>query len=207
MGEFSFTPYVWKDPKTLPLRKGHWRLCQLRGMHAAIVDLWLYPELDCSSCVQDCEDADGAEQLQFYVEYIKRKHPAWWEDDAVPIYWTVRGEGSDSICEEAPCGNQWMHAQLASEPENILTRYEIPYDVRTDEPVNWWRLISRRPIMLSLLPTATIEDANIAILPRRSLGRPAFMPSGLSCQASRRIITQQAFSHSLGGKRIFDQAA
>jgi hypothetical protein len=98
-----------------------------------------YPENRVLS-LQDCEDADGAEQLQFYVEYIKRKHPAWWEDDAVPIYWTVRGEGSDSICEEAPCGNQWMHAQLASEPENILTRYEIPYDVRTDEPVNWWRL-------------------------------------------------------------------
>jgi hypothetical protein len=122
------------------MRAGNWKMSQLHGgQFVSIVDLWLYPELECSSCVQDC-DADGPAQLKYYVEYIKRKYPAWWESDAVPIYWSGRGEGSDQIFEEAPCGNEWMHARLDLEPKSILTEYSVPYDIRTGEPINWWRL-------------------------------------------------------------------
>jgi hypothetical protein len=43
-------------------------------------------------------DGSGEEQLAYYCDYIQQKYPQWWEDDAVPILWTV-GE----VYEFAPC--------------------------------------------------------------------------------------------------------
>jgi hypothetical protein len=82
---------------SLDLRK--WRF-KLRDTECEKVSpLWLYPELDCSSCVEDVEDQSGPGQLAYYVAVLQRRHPKWWGADAVPICWSVCGEG---IFEAAP---------------------------------------------------------------------------------------------------------
>ena len=63
-------------------------------------ELWLYPELDGSAVVGGLDTDDSAEQLEYYVDWVKRKHPDWCRDDAVPIHWVVRGDG---IFEAALC--------------------------------------------------------------------------------------------------------
>jgi hypothetical protein len=70
--------------------------------------LWLYPELDCSSCVQDCEDSD--DQFGFYCDYIRENehYREWWDADAVPVCWSVYGDG---ICEFAPYKDTHMPSQ------------------------------------------------------------------------------------------------
>jgi hypothetical protein len=47
--------------------------------------------LDCSSCVADADDDDqsGEGRLAYYVAYVRRRQPHWWETDAVPIYWSA----------------------------------------------------------------------------------------------------------------------
>ena len=103
-----------------------------------VTPLWLYPELVCSSCVDDADDQSGAGQLAYYVDYLQRDYPAWWVADAVPIGWSVRGDG---IWEYAP-----------NEPnelgENFLAFWTPPVDTRTGEPLNWWRL----PVRYSRFP-------------------------------------------------------
>lgn len=51
--------------------------------------LFLYPELNCSSCVDDCYDTDE-NQFEYYCDYLRRRYPDEWEADAVSIYWTVQ---------------------------------------------------------------------------------------------------------------------
>ena len=94
-----------------------------------VTPLWLYPELDCSSCVDDVEDQTGAEQLAYYVDVVQRRHPRWWEADAAAIFWSIRGEG---IFETAP-NDEDGH-------KNFLTSFTPPVDAETGEPLNWWRL-------------------------------------------------------------------
>src|SRR5262249_15250521 len=69
-----------------------WKLKSRRSDHVKVTRLWLYPELECSSCVDDC-DGNGEDQLAYYCEYIRTRYPQWWESDAVPIYWSVIGDG------------------------------------------------------------------------------------------------------------------
>ena len=35
----------------------------------------------------------------YYVDYVRNRHPEWWEADAVGIYWGVYG---DNVAEHAP---------------------------------------------------------------------------------------------------------
>lgn len=108
-----------------------WKLKSRRWGHIKTTNLWLYPELDCSSCVDDVYDESGEEQLQYYVQYIQRRYPQWWDDDAVPIYWSVRGDGDAFGSEAAPC---------MTKHENVLTYYYPPRDAKTDEVINWFQL-------------------------------------------------------------------
>jgi hypothetical protein len=111
-----------------------------RGGHERVTPLWLYPEIDCSSCVADVEDQSGAGQLAYYVDYLQRHFPEWWDADAVPIGWSVRGEG---IWEYAPNDPD---EQL---DENFLTFWSRPRDAKTGEPLNWWRLPLRNDRFLA----------------------------------------------------------
>ena len=120
---------------SLDLRK--WRF-KLRGTgFFKTSPLWLYPELDCSACVEDAKDQSGAGQLARYVDVIRRRHPQWWEADAVLIEWSVCGEG---IFETAPNDDR--------DCKNFLTLFTPPVDAETGEPLNWWRL----PVRNTLFP-------------------------------------------------------
>jgi hypothetical protein len=109
-----------------------WRFRSLDSGFERTTTLWLYPELNCSSCVDDAEDQSGEGQLAYYVDYVRRRYPEWWNADAVSIYWAVRGEG---VFEHAPNN---VHAICAD--KNFLTSFTPPVDARTGELMNWWRL-------------------------------------------------------------------
>ena len=76
-----------------------WRFQSRKTEFEKVTPLWLYPELDCSACVDDADDRTGAGQLAYYVDYVRNRHPEWWEADAVGIYWGVYG---DNVAEHAP---------------------------------------------------------------------------------------------------------
>jgi hypothetical protein len=35
-----------------------WRLANRKTNHIKVTALWLYPELDCSTCIDDCDSGD-----------------------------------------------------------------------------------------------------------------------------------------------------
>src|SRR5262249_10587364 len=112
-----------------------WKLKSRRSDHVKVTRLWLYPELECSSCVDDC-DGNGEDQLAYYCEYIRTRYPQWWESDAVPIYWSVIGDGDGFGSETAPCAANLR----VTERDDILTYYYPPVDRKTGEPINWLTL-------------------------------------------------------------------
>jgi hypothetical protein len=110
-----------------------WRLRVRNGHHEKITSLWLYPELDCSACVDDVYGEDGAAQLEYYCERIQEWHPEWWTADAVPILWSVIGGDDGFGREAAPC---LANAQFVSDEypfEHCLTFYHTPVNLK---PVN-----------------------------------------------------------------------
>lgn len=109
-----------------PLRT--WSLQCRRGHHTKTTRLWLYPELNLSSCVGECESEDGHEQLQYYIDYVRRHQPDYWANDAVLIYWSVCG---DDCSETAPCHKDW---------DNFNSYFHTPVDLKTGEELNWFHL-------------------------------------------------------------------
>ena len=108
-----------------------WRLLSRDSDHTKVTNLWLYPELDCSSCIDECaKEATGEEQLIYYVQYLKGRCSHWWDNDAVPIDWFVMGDGDAFGCEQAP-----FHVD---DSNDILTYYYTPINVRTGHAVNWY---------------------------------------------------------------------
>lgn len=111
--------------------EGRWYFESRRSGYARTINLWLYPELDCSSMVDDYYGYDGEEQLEEYVRYLKHNHSEWLAHDAVPIYWSVCG---DAGVHEAPPFAQ-------SVPwGDFLAHYTWPYDPKTGEALDWFRL-------------------------------------------------------------------
>lgn len=105
-----------------------WRFFSRRG-HERRERLFLYPELECSSCVDDCYGSDQ-NQFEYYCDYLRRNYPDDWSADAVSICWTVEPVG-----EFAPC-----EANSAIFPENFLTFYTHPTNARTGAPLDWFAL-------------------------------------------------------------------
>lgn len=92
--------------------------------------LFLYPELNCSSCVDDCYGTDQ-NQFEYYCDYLRRHYPDEWEADSVSIYWSVEPVG-----EHAPC-----EANVdAFGPKNFLAFYTDPTNVMTCDPIDWFTL-------------------------------------------------------------------
>lgn len=113
---------------------GRWKFASRRNPdYVQRADLWLYPELDGSSCVDSCWSEDGEDQLVFYVEWLERNEPDWLADDAVPIYWSVA-----PVHETAPFPHVWSRSGLYD--ENFLTFYDWPRDAETGEPLDWFTL-------------------------------------------------------------------
>ena len=88
--------------------------------------LWLYPEIDGSSCVDDADDQSGEGQLAHFVARLKRRYPEQWEADAVPIFWGVQGDG---VAEWAPnepkAGSENFLDVLHSSRESVRTGEEF----------------------------------------------------------------------------------
>lgn len=109
--------------------------------------LELYPELDCSSCVDDSPDSDGQAQLDYYVEYLQRREKPWLDNDAVPIHWVVLSRDDDrpGIFERAPF--QFCHYPQFSLDEDFLSFFTWPRDDH-HEPLDWFTL----PVRYSRFP-------------------------------------------------------
>jgi hypothetical protein len=139
-----------------------WRLQSRRSDHCKVTELYLYPELDCSSCVDDVHPASGEEQLRYYCDYIQRRYRQWWDADAVPIYWSVMGDGDGFGCEQAP-----FHRGEEFGDRDVLTYYYPPVNLRTGEQVNWYRLpvINKRfpefAAALGWLPSPDVRPATL----------------------------------------------
>ena len=108
-----------------------WRFQSRNNGFERVTPLWLYPEIDGSSCVDDADDQSGAGQLAYFVAYIRRRHPKQWDADAVPIFWSVRGDG---VFEIAPNNARDIIGKT------FLTSFTAPVDARTGKSMNWWRL-------------------------------------------------------------------
>jgi hypothetical protein len=101
--------------KTKPLIVGErkWRFSFRGNGFEHVTPLWLYPEIDCSSCVDDADDQSGAGQLAYYGDYVQRRY--------------------DGIAEHAPNTNRDY-----SGGRNFLSFCTSPVDAK-----NWWRLSVR----------------------------------------------------------------
>ncbi len=109
---------------------GRWSWQYKQGGFEHVGDLWLYPELDCSAMVDEHYDESGDAQLRAYVQYIKDRYPHWWEMDAVPIYWSIKGPGT---AETAP----FQHPDYR---QTFLTDFTWPVDRTTGEKIDWFTL-------------------------------------------------------------------
>lgn len=105
-----------------------WRFRSREGGRAIVTPLWLDAEPLCLPCIDDLGDESGVAQLAYYLDYLQRECPEAWEQDRIEVYWSVLGEG---ISEQAP---------VANDDENFLSFFSQPYDARTGELINWWRL-------------------------------------------------------------------
>jgi predicted GIY-YIG superfamily endonuclease len=123
-------------PLVVPEGAQGWSFASRRsGYERTESALWLYPELDCSSCVDDVWPGDGHEQFEYYVEYVKRRYPEWWKADAVPIYWSVRPIG-----ETAPFRRVWDQMwSTYPQSRDFLTYFTWPVDVN-GEPLDWFTM-------------------------------------------------------------------
>lgn len=98
-------------------------------------ELWLYPELDGSSCVDDLWwTDDGEEELDYYIDYVRRTQPDWWANDAVPIYWSVA-----PVHETAPFQEVWSKANGPTSWGDFLTYFTWPHRPN-GEPLDWFTL-------------------------------------------------------------------
>ena len=114
-----------------PMAERKWRFRSRDGGFEKISPLWLYPEINGSSWVDEAEDQSGVGQLAYFIAWIRRRYPEQWKADAVPIFWSVRGDG---VFEIAPNNARDIIGK------NFLTVFTPPVDARTGEPLNWWRL-------------------------------------------------------------------
>lgn len=121
-------------PQTLnknSLRQWRYKCTKFSGVTARVDRLYLYPELEGSSMVDDYWDEDGAGQFKAYYRYLERKYPQWLEADAVPIYWTV-----EPSCETAP----FQQLEHWGPFEDFLTVYSWPEDPKTGERLDWYKM-------------------------------------------------------------------
>lgn len=128
-------------PGVPSISSGKWRFEHRRSGFEHVGPLYLYPELDCSSCVDDVHWCEGEEQLTYYVEYLERKYPHWLEQDAVPIYWSVSG------CQQeyAPFSSAGDHSEWFT---TFLDYFTWPEDAVTGERLDWFRL----PVVMDRFP-------------------------------------------------------
>lgn len=116
----------------MKFQTGRWKIQNRESGYTHWEDLYLAPELSCSSAIDEYLDLDGAGQLDEYVRYIQGRYPEMWDADEVPIYWSVRSE-QGGVFETAPFqGPRWQR-------DDFLTHFVWPVD-RNGERVDWFLL-------------------------------------------------------------------
>lgn len=114
---------------------GRWEFRNKRSNFRFQADLYLYPELDGSSMVDDYYgELDGEGQLDEYISYVQRNYPDQLRSDAVPIYWYVQGPG---ICEGAP---PFLGHNYHGPVTHFLDFFTWPRDVNTGDQLDWFSL-------------------------------------------------------------------
>lgn len=115
-----------------------WTFSSRRTGHERTTELYLMPELDCSSMVDDYGYLDGEGQLAGYVDYLEHNHPDWLRANAVPILWSVEGRRT---FENAPfqVGTFGRDGEWGARGD-FLTAYTWPYNEVTGDQVDWFKL-------------------------------------------------------------------
>jgi hypothetical protein len=111
----------------------HERLWEFKFREGGIertTTLTLDAELCCLPCIEDAEDQSGDGQVRHFVAYAQSELAQAWERDAIPIFWTVMGDG---VFELAPFN-------LDDDDEHFLSIWTMPRDVLSGEKINWRRL-------------------------------------------------------------------
>lgn len=114
---------------------GRWSFETHRSGYRRQCDLYLYPELDCSSMVDNYYQLDGEGQLVAYIRYLQQRYPEWLDADAVPIHWSVMSQ-QGGISEAAP----FQKADIFAELGDFLTFFTWPEDAQTGELLDWYRV-------------------------------------------------------------------
>jgi predicted GIY-YIG superfamily endonuclease len=118
-----------------PAKGGQWVFRSRESNWEKRANLFLYPELECSSMVDNVHYLDSEGQFEEYVQYLERRYPEWLDADAVPIIWSVRSRDSvDSIYETAP------FQKFDPSWGDFLTHFTWPVDTKTGEHLDWFRL-------------------------------------------------------------------
>src|SRR5690606_35262641 len=105
-----------------PVREGAGRwVFETRGYgYERRCDLQLYPELDCSSMVDDYYELDGNGQLEACVQYLEGHHPEWLKAAAVPTVWSAHSNWH-GVFEAAPFARSYIGM-------DFLTHFTWPID-------------------------------------------------------------------------------
>jgi len=118
--------------KGIPIKgergRGTWVFQSLKTGHEFRTDLVLYGELELSAGIDDCPYDDGDEQLEYYIDSVRRRMPDAWNADDVPIYWCVIGKQTH---EAAPF--------MDFEGDNFLSHYTWPRNSDGDM-IDWFQL-------------------------------------------------------------------
>lgn len=114
---------------------GQWVFRTLGSGHERRADLFLYPEVECSSMVDEVHYLDGEGQFEEYVQYLERRYPQWLDADAVPIIWSVRSRGLGGINETAPFQKEFVPTW-----GDFLAHFTWPVDAKNGERLDWYRL-------------------------------------------------------------------
>jgi hypothetical protein len=104
-------------------------------------DLYLYPELGCSSMVEELDTFNGEEQLGEYVIYLRRHHPEWLESDAVPVSWSVASDQDRGVFQCAPFApaRDALSARFQCR-HSFLACFTWPVSRATGELLDWFSL-------------------------------------------------------------------
>lgn len=108
----------------------------LRSGHEKTDRLYLYGEINGSAMLDDYQDESGTDQLHAFARYLSRNSRDELAVDAVPIFWSVRGERTVEAAPWCP-SSTWL-------PEHFLDRFTHPREVRTGKPLDWFTLPVRQ---------------------------------------------------------------
>lgn len=99
--------------------------------HERITPLHLFHEISCVPCVDDVHWADGEEQLEYWVDYIRTRYPGEWEADSIAIHWFLT-----PVHEVAPYGSGF----IGLDEETFLDFFTWPRHAITGEDLDWFQL-------------------------------------------------------------------